>query len=137
MMFQRTPTRTPTRSLLVPGGSVRRSPRVHAHFDDSNIFNTPMTATINQMLSDAHEFGIDMGHSPLRGLNLDLSNLPSLEGSGHGLMDFGSMLSTDAIMPSSPPGLRKTGLTFDYMGDTSVWAADWDPTQETNVEEDE
>lgn len=110
-MLQRTPTKTPRAiALAVPdSASRRRSPRNHqAAFD---IFDTPITRTINQMLSEPNGFGLD-------GNDIDLGNLPSLD-SHNDLIDFGALLSTDAIMPSSPP--KAGSIAFDY-DDSEVWA---------------
>lgn len=106
------PQRTPTRSSVAR----RRSPRNHA-----GVFESPFTATLNRLMSDAnenekHAVGND---SPSRHLDLglDFSNLPDLGHSGsngmhsdalnfhypyHGNHDF---FSTDVPMPSSPPRL--------------------------------
>ena len=72
-----------------------------AHFD------TPFTATLNQLLSEANDF---TAGSPAHGLvDIDLSSLPNLDSDGlhgqlaHGALDFGNFLSTDMVMPSSPP----------------------------------
>lgn len=131
--IQRTPSRTPrsgAHSLLL-SSSRRRSPRnrdLHAHFvpDDSLPtiqFDSPFTATLHQLLSEANEF---TAGSPSHGLvNLDLSNLPQLD-SDHlnqlahpSSLDFENFLSTDMIMPSSPPlhrhrsgGASAAGLSF-------------------------
>jgi hypothetical protein len=139
-LLQRTPSKTPSRTpartprfsngLGVPGSvSLRRSPRFHhhAHFEDHhNIFETPLTATINQMLSEGHDFGTaQLTDSPFRGLDIDLSSLPNLDNSASAMIDFGNLLSTDAILPSSPPGLRRPGdgtLHLDFAGTASLWA---------------
>ncbi|KAI9149307.1 DNA polymerase alpha subunit B [Paramyrothecium foliicola] len=109
-LFQRTPTRTPR--------SVRRSPRNNqVSFD--NVFDSPLSRTINQMLSEPNGFGLG-DHE------LDLSSLPALEeldGRDGALIDFGNLLSTDAIMPSSPP--KGTMLSFDYNASATMWAQ-WD-----------
>lgn len=109
-LLQRTPTKTPRPTLAVPdSASRRRSPRNHqANFE---VFDTPITRTINQMLSEPNGFGLDAN-------DLDLGNLPTLEHQ-NGFMDFGTFLSTDGIMPSSPP--KAGSLTFDYE-DSDVWA---------------
>ena len=97
MLSQRTPSRTPSSSAR------RRSPRNH-----QAIFESPFTATLNQLMSEANNH-----HSPTRqGLELDfgnLSDLPDLSHTTHqgdqaemnfNLQDF---FSTDVPMPSSPP----------------------------------
>ncbi|KAH7342636.1 hypothetical protein BKA65DRAFT_401552 [Rhexocercosporidium sp. MPI-PUGE-AT-0058] len=94
LMFSRTPIRT-------PGSAARRllSPR---HND--SIFESPFTATLNQMMSEANN-----QTSPIRndGMELDFGNLPELPqiGQGHGDMNFSleDFFSTDVPMPSSPP----------------------------------
>jgi hypothetical protein len=93
---QQTPSRTP--------GSVsrRRSPRNH-----QSVFESPFTATLNQLMSEA-----DNRKSPARNFELDFNNLADLpimdnpqhnggqEGMNFSLEDF---FSTDVPMPSSPP----------------------------------
>lgn len=123
-LLQRTPTRTPRGSLNVQGSaSRRRSPRNHqVNFD--SIFDTPLSRTISQMLSDS---AFDLGNG-----DLDLSSLPALD-TGHGnLIDFGNLLSTDAVMPSSPP--KDGSLGFDYSGSAEVWAQ-WSIEQRVRVDE--
>lgn len=105
-LFQRTPTRTPR--------STRRSPRNHQPGVDS-VFDTPISRTIIQMLSEPN--GFDIGDN-----DLDLSSLPGLDEHDGSLLDFGNLLSTDAVMPSSPP---KGAFGFDYNASASVWAQ-WD-----------
>lgn len=75
--------------------------------------DTPISLTISQMFSDGHGFGEN---------DLDLDSLPALDAGAGGLIDFGSLLSTDAVMPSSPP---KDGNLFDYHASANVWAQ-WD-----------
>jgi hypothetical protein len=91
LVFQKTPSKTPSSSVR------RRSPRNHN-------FESPFTATLNQIMSDANEH-----HSPSRGMGLDFANLPDLpviddrihQGEmNYSLEDF---FSTDVPMPSSPP----------------------------------
>lgn len=88
LLFQKTPAKT-------PGSAVRRrSPRSH-HFE------SPFTATLNQIMSDANDHC-----SPSRGMQLDFSNLPDLpelNGTTHGNYSLEDFFSTDVPMPSSPP----------------------------------
>ncbi|KAK3685985.1 hypothetical protein B0T22DRAFT_236473 [Podospora appendiculata] len=127
--IQRTPSKTPrsatgSNALLFSagGGSKRRSPRnaqLHPHFvldEDmhNGHFDSPFTATLNQLLSEANDF---TSGSPSHGLvDLDLTSLPNLDSddltqhlTSTGALDFGNFLSTDLIMPSSPPLLRNHG----------------------------
>lgn len=67
------------------------------------------------MLSEPNGFGLG-DH------DLDLSSLPSLDHSHNGLIDFGSLLSTDGIMPSSPP--KGGSMTFDYEASWATWNMD-------------
>lgn len=109
-LLQRTPTKTPRPTLAVPdSASRRRSPRNHQTAFE--VFDTPITRTINQMLSEPNGFGLDTN-------DLDLGNLPTLD-NHQSFMDFGNFLSTDGIMPSSPP--KAGSLAFDYE-DSDVWA---------------
>ncbi|KAG0648764.1 hypothetical protein D0Z07_4854 [Hyphodiscus hymeniophilus] len=91
LFFQKTPVKTPN------SAACRRSPRNHNHH-----FESPFTATLNQIMSDANDH-----HSPSRGLHLDFSSLPELpeldgpaNTANYTLEDF---FSTDVPMPSSPP----------------------------------
>lgn len=109
----RTPTMTPRATFGFPGSAGRRrSPRNHQ--GEFELFDTPISRTISQMFSDGTGYGEN---------DLDLSNLPCLDGNGGGLIDFGNLLSTDAIMPSSPP--KNGSMSFDYHATASVWAS-WD-----------
>jgi hypothetical protein len=113
-LLQGTPTRTPrsvARLLAPESPSVRRSPRL-AHPD--GLLETPMTRSLNLLLSEAHDYNIDPST-----LDLDLSTIGDL--GDHEMIDFGNLL-TDAIMPSSPP--KRMGGAFDYAGTSSMWA-DW------------
>ncbi|KAK3995624.1 CENP-A multicopy suppressor protein 2 [Cladorrhinum sp. PSN332] len=128
--LQRTPSRTPrsgAHSLLL-SASRRRSPRnghLHAHFaPEENLppmqFDSPFTATLHQLLSEANEF---TAGSPSHGLtDLDLNNLPQIDSDGinhlaNTSLDFANFLSTDMIMPSSPPLLRhRGGDSMDFGG---------------------
>lgn len=111
MQLQRTPSKTPrstSGSNNLSSSGKRRTPRqgahLHAHFD------SPFTTTLNQLLSEANGF---TEGSPSHGLGeLDLSSLPNLNSddvqhlANSGALDFGNYLSTDMVMPSSPPLLR-------------------------------
>ncbi|KAG6008062.1 hypothetical protein E4U21_005075 [Claviceps maximensis] len=121
MLLQRTPTKTPPVAFGYAGSaSRRRSPRNRQ--GDFEVFDTPISRTINLMFSDGAVFGEH---------DLDLSNLPSLNGNGGGgLIDFGNLLSTDAIISSSPP--KDGSLSFDYLTSTSGWAS-WG--LDTNMDE--
>ncbi|KAJ4268299.1 hypothetical protein NW762_002362 [Fusarium torreyae] len=103
-LLQRTPTRTsPRRSA-----SVKCSPRVNL----DSVLDTPLSRTITQLLSEPN---FDLGNS-----NFDFSSLPLLETDPATLVEFGNFLSTDGIMPSSPP--KDGSLTFTYNGSANVWA---------------
>ncbi|ORY71952.1 uncharacterized protein BCR38DRAFT_404976 [Pseudomassariella vexata] len=103
--LQRTPSRTP-RSTTMSSALRRGSPRnvnMSSHLND-NLFESPFTKSINQLLSDANDF---IAPSPHRGFELDLSHLPHMDSDGllvpGGHFDFGNLLSTDVVMPSSSP----------------------------------
>lgn len=134
--LQQTPSKTP-RSTAGPGGpgsssaGRRRSPRkAHAQVqsddgDDAVVqlqFDSPFTATLHQLLSEANEF---TAGSPSHGLeDFDLSSLAQLGGEGglqgqqqqqqqhqrqqqqNAALDFGNFFGGDLAMPSSPPLLR-------------------------------
>ncbi|KAK1760750.1 hypothetical protein QBC47DRAFT_13659 [Echria macrotheca] len=130
----RTPSKTPRSSgpgHLPVSTSKRRSPRnaqLHAHFalEDVN-FDSPFTATLSQLLSEAHDFTTG---SPSHGLSeLDLAGLPNLtsdldvDATDQQLantLDFSNFLGTDLIMPSSPPLLRHHGGSLNFGAD--IWA---------------
>lgn len=135
----RTPSKTPRSSAAAAAAaagqalstSKRRSPRnnglLHAHFALEDVFDSPFTATINQLLSEANDF---TAGSPSHGLlDLELSNLPtqSLDNGGGGpsALDFGHFLnSTDLPMPSSPPMAKHHGMDFGLgpsFHNTDIW----------------
>ncbi|KAK8110499.1 GATA transcription factor (Ams2) [Apiospora kogelbergensis] len=129
LQLQRTPTRTPR-------STQRRSPKhpipgtvpAHLMLEELGPFSSPFTKSINQLLSEANDFmapasGVD------EGFNLDLGHL-SHEGDGHHLMgghrfDFGTFLSTDGVMPSSPPSMSHMLSSFGgHLGDddaNDIW----------------
>lgn len=123
--LERTPTRTPRTVLAIPGsGSVRRSPRNHqVNFD---IFDTPISRTISRMLSEPNGFG-NLGDG-----ELDMGLLPTLGAHQGGLIDFGNLLSTDDVMPSSPP--KDGSLSFDYSVSTTDWPH-WGVDHDMDAEE--
>lgn len=109
LLFQKTPSKTPSSSAR------RRSPRNHSHN-----FESPFTATLNQIMADANE-----PHSPSRGMQLDFSNLPDLPVMGttqHANYSLDDFFSTDVPMPSSPPRLGNFHLYEDPLTMSSV---DW------------
>ncbi|SPQ21711.1 6c6f2a9b-d57c-40d5-9e2f-a46c24739c3f [Thermothielavioides terrestris] len=135
--LQRTPSKTPRSSAggLGPGSTgnhKRRTPRSstthqHAQFaldaqeqgHQSQMldmsFESPFSATLHQLLSEANEFIAGSPSANGAGLltdDLDLSTiatqLDAAEQNGQAVgaasgVDFGSFLSTDVVMPSSPP----------------------------------
>ena len=115
LLFQKTPSKTPSSSAR------RRSPRHHN-------FESPFTATLNQIMSDANE-----QHSPSRGMQLDFSNLPDLHDIGetqHGNYNLEDFFSTDVPMPSSPPRIGNFNLYEDPLTMTNV---DWNAFSEFNT----
>jgi hypothetical protein len=92
LTFGQTPSRTP--------GTKRRSLRNH----DDSVFESPFTATLNQMMSEANN-----QTSPIRqGMELDFNNLPEMPNmeQNHSYdMNFNieDLFSADHPMPSSPP----------------------------------
>lgn len=129
--LQQTPTKTPRVSSAMrhnaPRYDFNSTQHLHPHFSlESDMamfseahdlgatthFDSPFSSTLNQLLSEAHDFTTG---SSAHGLgDLDLASLPNLDSdavlSGHleGL-DFGHFLTTDAVMPSSPPLISKNG----------------------------
>lgn len=113
-LLQKTPSKTPGSARSVSGNSLlRRSPRNHQGTFD--VFDTPISRSINQMLSEPNGFGLG-DHE------LDLNSLPSLDGNHNALIDFGNLLSTDGIMPSSPP--KGGSMSFDYEASWATWNMD-------------
>ncbi|KAK4193068.1 hypothetical protein QBC35DRAFT_163481 [Podospora australis] len=127
---QRTPSRTPhAGSSGALQSSRRRSPRnghLHAHFaldEDMHAavqFDSPFTATLTQLLSEANDF---TSGSPAHGLvDIEIAGLPQLDSDGlqqhlaeSNALDFANFLSTDMVIPSSPP-LRNRGSGMDFGG---------------------
>jgi hypothetical protein len=128
--LQQTPSRTPRSAstshghgtsgthLLLPPSSAsrRRSPRsagIGAHLafpmDMSDMpplhFDSPFTATLHQLLSEANDFIGGGSPSQHRGEDLGLHHHHHQQhGDGAAVgMDFGNFLGTDLVMPSSPP----------------------------------
>ncbi|KAI0123060.1 hypothetical protein BJ170DRAFT_687763 [Xylariales sp. AK1849] len=120
-MLQRTPSKTPRSSAIPSSASRRRSPRhggLPSHFlDDGNTLESPFTRSINQLLSEANDF---MAPTSPNLLDLDLGNLPDLGSDVNlapgGHFDFGNLLSTDGMMPSSPPVLRHGHMSVAFGG---------------------
>jgi hypothetical protein len=90
LLFTRTPSRT---------SGTRRSPRHH-----DSVFESPFTATLNQLMSEANN-----QTSPARnGMEIDFGSLPPLPNINQNQnveMNFSleDFFSTDVPMPSSPP----------------------------------
>lgn len=132
-----TPTKTPRSSARLRNQGLLSAGRIqhaHAHFaaDDtflgglSTDFGSPFNSTLNQLLSEANDFTVG---SDAHGLgDFELPSMDSETGlSGHleGL-DFGHFLTTDTVMPSSPPMTGKNGahVSFDANAmDFSDWGA--------------
>lgn len=110
-LMQATPSKTPRPGSMM----VRRSPRINP--PNMEVFDTPISRSINQLLSEPNGFGLDS--------ELDLNHLPALGGNHDVLLDFGNLLSTDGIMPSSPP--RGSSLSFDYEASWAQWSMDAQP----------
>ncbi|PMB68632.1 hypothetical protein BM221_005213 [Beauveria bassiana] len=112
--MQATPTKTPhsirSGQASQAGLARRRSPRNHQN--DFDPFDTPISRSINQLLSEPNHFSLDS--------ELDLGHLSALESSHDALLDFGNLLSTDGIMPSSPP--RNGSVSFDYDASWASWS---------------
>ncbi|KAL7937079.1 hypothetical protein V8C35DRAFT_277571 [Trichoderma chlorosporum] len=113
---EQTPTKTPRSLLRIPSSSARRrSPR--AHQGSFDIFDSPISRSIVQLLSEGNALGSGENE-------MDLSSLPGLGGHNDELIDFGNLLSTDDMMPSSSPKNGSMGLSFDYDGAANN-IADW------------
>lgn len=114
--LQKTPTKTPRSSArLRSGNSGNNLHYTQAQFEESITggptldFCSPFSSTLNQLLSEANEF--TAGSSAHGLVDLDLPNMGSDLGlSGHlENLDFGHFLTTDAVMPSSPPLMGTNG----------------------------
>jgi hypothetical protein len=94
MFAQHTPSKTPSSSAR------RQSPRNH-----QTVFESPFTASLNQLFSEANN-----PSSPSRHFNMDLDfgnlpDLPMIDCHNQGDLNFNinDFFSTDMPMPSSPP----------------------------------
>ncbi|KAM7201722.1 hypothetical protein V8F20_004683 [Naviculisporaceae sp. PSN 640] len=141
--LQRTPSRTPrstranTMGLLAGvansgSGTKRRSDR-HAHFAlDEDLLHTtarfagdisPFSASLRDLLSEANDFTVG---SPSHGFpDLDLSTMPNIDSDDHHMFDvnLANLLSTEMMMPSSPPLTRNhTAATSAGAAAESLWA---------------
>ncbi|RTE71052.1 hypothetical protein BHE90_014543 [Fusarium euwallaceae] len=113
-LLQKTPTKTPRSAGL------RRSPRLNVE----NLFDTPTCRTITQLLSEPN---LDLDNT-----QFDFSSLPNMEITQNTIVEFGNFLSTDGIMPSSPP--RDGALSFGYSGSDDVFA-EWGMEQRVTAKE--
>jgi hypothetical protein len=95
-------------------GTIAQHIKAHFALDDdihAVPFESPFTATLQQLLSEANDFTADSSSHGL--VDLDLASLPNLESEidmhhlsgASGTLDFSQLFSTD-VMPSSPPLLR-------------------------------
>ncbi|KAH8888696.1 hypothetical protein GQ53DRAFT_825933 [Thozetella sp. PMI_491] len=153
-LLQRTPTKTPrSRESNPHSASKRRTParnqHLHAHFalgEEMHVtgghFESPFTATLNQLLSEANDF---TAGSPSHGLaDLDLSSLPNIDSdavqhhlASTGALDFGNFLSTDMVMPSSPPLVRNPGRSLTFGGSLSASVDIWAQLHEPSYSKDD
>lgn len=120
---QATPTKTPRSSARRRNGDgTPYNQQLHAHFaadfDDGGFpgsmgtdFGTPFSSTLNQLLSEANDFTAGSSAHGLVDFDLPLDSDTSLSGHLEGL-DFGHFLTTDAVMPSSPPILDRHSDAF-------------------------
>lgn len=76
------------------------------------MFTSPIAQNIVQFLSQGNTFSFEDGE-------IDFGNLA---GDNDELLDLGHLLSTDGIMPSSPP--KDVTMNFEYEGDIGN-IADW------------
>lgn len=130
MLPQRTPSKTPSTVAL------RRSPR-----HNRNVTESPFTATLNRLLSEANEQHHTANESPSRHLDLglDFSGLPDLGNSDSNGLNSDALtfhlpgfdphtdfFSTDIPMPSSPPrfNLYEDPMTMQVLNniDNTTWS---------------
>ncbi|KAF5024878.1 hypothetical protein F66182_3036 [Fusarium sp. NRRL 66182] len=112
-ILQRTPTRTSHGSA-----SVRRSPRLNL----DSFLDSPLSKTLTDIMSDP---AFDVG------TGFDFADLPLLETNPTILAEFSNFLSTDAMMPSSPP--QHGSVSFTYNGVDDAWA-EWCSEQKAAAE---
>ncbi|KAK4179195.1 hypothetical protein QBC36DRAFT_84970 [Triangularia setosa] len=141
--MQRTPRSGSNHGLLAPPSSSarRRSPRnvpAQAHFvhdDDAHHLESPFTANLAQLLSEANNFTTG---SPAHGLpEINLENMSSLDEAAlaqqlidsTNAIDFDNLLGTElAMSPNSPPltrhrgGRRQDGVEFGAPLSEDAWA---------------
>ncbi|KAI8964044.1 hypothetical protein F5Y11DRAFT_317697 [Daldinia sp. FL1419] len=124
LMAQRTPTRTPRSSA-----AKRHSPGslLPSHLLDSQIFDTPLSRSIHQLIPDLEQFNMPIPSSP--GFQLDLSSLAPLDGGDltHASLDFGNLFGLDVAQRSSPSARnedqgRNFGQHITYDKHTGGWA---------------
>ncbi|KAI1100749.1 hypothetical protein F4804DRAFT_35580 [Jackrogersella minutella] len=116
LMMDHTPTRTPRSSA-----AKRHSPGdlMPSHLLNSQLFDTPMTRSINHLMSNLEQAG--MPQSPPR-WQLDLSSLPSMDELEHtGPLNFGQLLNNDIGLSSSPPIRRHGGQQQKGYGNSSAY----------------
>jgi hypothetical protein len=137
--LQQTPTQTPRSKMLALGASKSRTPRnkdLHAHF----VLDTPFTATLNQLLSEANDF---TSGSAAHGLmDIDLGALPELNSddvaalANAGAMDFSNFLGAEMSLPSSPPMFRGQQMNFGNVLGADVVEDMWAKfSQERNAQQ--
>lgn len=110
LQLEQTPTKTPRSSARLRSGNACNNANYSlAHFEESITggptidFCSPFSSTLNQLLSEANEFTAGSSAHGLGELELPtISSDMGLSGHLEGL-DFGHFLTTDAVMPSSPP----------------------------------
>lgn len=147
--LQKTPTKTPRSSARLRAANTPK-PQQHLRapfaVDDvggmhgslpscmTSDFGTPFSSTLQQLLSEANDFTTGSSAHGLADFDLPLGSDNGLAGHLETL-DFGHFLTTDAVMPSSPP-------MMDMNGDTEFGAADmdfeeaWEAFGAANMDED-
>lgn len=145
--IHQTPTKTPRSSARLRNkglSSASKNQHIHTHWavDDSLLggmsteFGSPFNSTLNQLLSEANDFTVGsdahgLGEFELPNMDSDMGLSGHLEG-----LDFGHFLTTDAVMPSSPPVTGKNGLHVSF--DTSaVDFSDWGAFGEGDINMDD
>lgn len=132
--LQKTPTKTPRSSARLRNRiNTPSNQQHHAHFavDDAGgiqgcimtDFGTPFSSALNQLLSEANDFTAGSSAHGVAGFDLPLGSDNGLSGHLENL-DFGHFLTTDAVMPSSPPDLGRADSTFSAEMDfEEAWEA--------------
>lgn len=137
--IHQTPTKTPRSSARlrergIPSASATKISHPHAELpiDDTffgglSEFDSPFNQSLHQLLSEANDFTAGSDAHGLGDFELP-SDTGGLTGHLEGL-DFGHFLTTDTVMPSSPPVMGGTGAHVSFEA-TELDFSDWGTFQD-------